>query len=52
VQRANINIKPRFGKKGGQQLGVMIMVFFAHVTDQDPWPPPFPFYKLFNSLFD
>jgi hypothetical protein len=52
MQRADINIKSRFGKKGRQQLGVMVMAFFAHVTDQDPRPPPFPADKLFNSLFD
>jgi hypothetical protein len=27
VQRADINVKPGFGKKGGQQFGIMIMVF-------------------------
>jgi hypothetical protein len=30
----------------------MIMAFFTHAADQDPWSPPFPFNKLFNSLLD
>jgi hypothetical protein len=52
AQRADVNIKPRFSKDGGQQSGVMIMAFLVHTTDQDTGSPPFPFDELFDSLLD
>jgi len=52
LQRADIDIKARFGKIGGQQLGVAIMFFLPHAADQYPRPPPFPYNKSFNSVLD
>jgi hypothetical protein len=50
--RADINIKARFGKKGRQHSAVRLVTFFAHITNQDSWSPPFPSDKLFDSLLD
>jgi len=51
-QWADIDIKARFGKKGGQPFGVMVLVFLPHITHQNPRPAPFPFNELLNSSFD